>query len=51
MGKGSMKVGMLALLAILACFEKVFSIINLICIEKDWVVIIAGEDEDSLFGM
>jgi iron-regulated transporter 1 len=51
MENGSLKVVMLALLAILACFEKVFSIMNLICIEKDWVVVIAGENTDSLLGM
>lgn len=40
----------LAVLAVLACVEKVFAIMNLICIEKDWVVVIAGSDEDILSG-
>ncbi|KAF2164256.1 hypothetical protein M409DRAFT_68111 [Zasmidium cellare ATCC 36951] len=40
--------GMLALLAALASFEKLASILNLVAVEKDWVVVVAGDDHDSL---
>ncbi|KAK8014145.1 Ferroporti-1 [Apiospora arundinis] len=42
------KAGLLALLAFLACIEKLCSILNTISVEKDWVVVIAGNDEASL---
>ncbi|KAK7943690.1 uncharacterized protein PG986_012803 [Apiospora aurea] len=42
------KVGLLALLAFLACIEKLCSTLNLISIEKDWVVVITGNDEAAL---
>ncbi|KAK7932410.1 hypothetical protein PG985_003122, partial [Apiospora marii] len=40
--------GLLALLAFLACIEKLCSTLNLISIEKDWVIVIAGNDEAAL---
>ncbi|KAJ3784441.1 iron-regulated transporter [Lentinula aff. detonsa] len=40
--------GNLVILAILACVEKLCSIMNLVSIEKDWVVVIAGENEGVL---
>ncbi|KAJ3755648.1 iron-regulated transporter [Lentinula raphanica] len=40
--------GNLVILAILACVEKLCSIMNLVSIEKDWVVVIAGENESNL---
>ncbi|KAK8120705.1 Ferroporti-1 [Apiospora kogelbergensis] len=42
------KAGFLALLAFLACIEKLCSILNTISVEKDWVVVIAGNDEVAL---
>jgi len=48
--EGIFRIVALVLLAVLACFEKVSSIMNLICVEKDWVVVIAGDDEQSLRG-
>ncbi|KAK8044654.1 hypothetical protein PG993_004678 [Apiospora rasikravindrae] len=40
--------GLMALLAFLACIEKLCSTLNLISIEKDWVVVIAGNNETAL---
>ncbi|KAK4498664.1 hypothetical protein PRZ48_009174 [Zasmidium cellare] len=40
--------GMLVVLATLACFEKLASILNFVAVEKDWVVIVAENDPDSL---
>ncbi|KEF58886.1 uncharacterized protein A1O9_03729 [Exophiala aquamarina CBS 119918] len=37
-----------ALLVILACFEKVFAVMNTVAIERDWVVVIAAEDDGML---
>lgn len=37
-----------ALLLILACFEKVFAIMNTVAIERDWVVVVAAEDNGIL---
>ena len=31
------RIGMLALLAFLACVEKISSILNMVAVEKDWV--------------
>ena len=38
----------LALLTVLACTEKLCAIMNFIAIERDWVVVIAGDDDYSL---
>ena len=38
----------LACLSLLACFEKLSSIMNLVSVERDWVVVIAGKDQESL---
>lgn len=46
-GEGCRK-GMLALLAALSCFEKLASIMNLVSVEKDWVVVIARDDKKLL---
>ncbi|BFZ62775.1 hypothetical protein YB2330_003885 [Saitoella coloradoensis] len=35
-------------LAVMACVEKVSSIMNTIAVERDWVVVIAGQHEPSL---
>ncbi|KAI1457298.1 Ferroporti-1 [Annulohypoxylon moriforme] len=42
------KAGMLVLLSFLACVEKLYSIINSVSVEKDWVVVVAGEDQGAL---
>jgi solute carrier family 40 (iron-regulated transporter), member 1 len=42
---------LLSCLAILACVEKLCSVMNLVSIERDWVVVIAGEHEESLRNM
>ncbi|KAJ6010190.1 iron-regulated transporter [Penicillium canescens] len=39
---------LLATLALLACIEKLCSVMNLVSVEKDWVVVVAGEDHESL---
>ena len=40
----------LGTLSILACIEKLSAIMNLVSIEKDWVVALAGEDKETLRG-
>ncbi len=47
---GVIKTALLAILALLACIEKLASITNLVSVEKDWVVVIAGENEGALRG-
>ncbi|EZF72190.1 hypothetical protein H105_05761 [Trichophyton soudanense CBS 452.61] len=42
---------LLAILALLACVEKLCSIINMISVERDWVVVVAGEDHAALIAM
>jgi iron-regulated transporter 1 len=37
-----------ALLVIFACFEKLFAIMNTVAIERDWVVVIAADNEGLL---
>lgn len=44
------KFGLLGLLTVLACVEKVASIMNLVSVERDWVVTIAQDDRDHLPG-
>ena len=41
----------LAVLSLLACVEKVAAVVNTIAIERDWVVVIANDNEDSLRGI
>ncbi|KAI2469699.1 Ferroporti-1 [Annulohypoxylon bovei var. microspora] len=45
---GKIKAGMLVLLSFLACIEKLCSIMNSVSVEKDWVVVVAGEDQVTL---
>lgn len=40
----------LAALSLLACAEKLASILNTISVERDWVVIVAAGDEGRLGG-
>ncbi|KAL2144737.1 hypothetical protein VTI28DRAFT_8583 [Corynascus sepedonium] len=42
------KMGMLVLLSILACIEKLCSIMNLVSVEKDWVVVVADNNHAML---
>ncbi|EGD93606.1 hypothetical protein TESG_01148 [Trichophyton tonsurans CBS 112818] len=42
---------LLATLALLACVEKLCSIMNMISVERDWVVVVAGEDHSALTTM
>ncbi|KAF3895251.1 Solute carrier family 40 protein [Trichophyton interdigitale] len=37
--------------ALLACVEKLCSIMNMISVERDWVVVVAGEDHSALATM
>lgn len=39
----SLKIGLLSVLCILACVEKVYSVMNLIAVERDWVIVIADD--------
>ncbi|KAK2040918.1 iron transporter [Colletotrichum somersetense] len=40
--------GLLALLSLLACAEKLYSIMNMVSVEKDWVVVLAKGSTDAL---
>ncbi|KZL70881.1 iron-regulated transporter [Colletotrichum tofieldiae] len=42
------RLGLLALLSMLACAEKLYSIINMVSVEKDWVVILAKGNTEAL---
>ena len=42
---------LLAVLSALACVEKLGSIMNLVAVERDWVVVIAAEEESLLAGL
>lgn len=43
--------GALGVLSILACVEKLSAVMNTISVERDWVVIVAGSDENALASM
>lgn len=43
-----LKMGLLGLLCILACVEKIYSIMNFIAVERDWVVVVADNSELEL---
>ena len=45
-GPRDVKAGLLGL-TILACVEKLCSVMNLVSVERDWVVVITGEDESA----
>ena len=45
------KYALLALLAVVACVEKLCSIMNLVAVERDWVVVIAEGDDAKLRGL
>ncbi|CAZ81539.1 unnamed protein product [Tuber melanosporum] len=47
-GKGAGGALVMGVLAVLACCEKLASVGNLIAVERDWVVLIAGGDEGAL---
>jgi iron-regulated transporter 1 len=40
----------LALLSFLACVEKLSSVVNIISVERDWVVVISQNNTDDLQG-
>ncbi|KAM5353404.1 hypothetical protein ACJ41O_000054 [Fusarium nematophilum] len=42
------KSGMLVLLTLFACVEKLCSIMNMVSVEKDWVVVVAERDQEAL---
>ncbi|OOQ87965.1 iron-regulated transporter [Penicillium brasilianum] len=42
---------LLATLTFLACIEKLCSILNMVSVEKDWVVVVAGTDHAGLMRM
>ncbi|KAK1993847.1 hypothetical protein LX36DRAFT_661103 [Colletotrichum falcatum] len=45
---GHGRMGLLALLSVLACAEKLYSIVNTVSVEKDWVVVLAGGNTEAL---
>lgn len=44
----SLKTGLLGVVCILACVEKVYSVVTLIAVERDWVVVIADSTKLDL---
>jgi iron-regulated transporter 1 len=38
----------LFILSLLACVEKLSAVMNTICVERDWVIIVGGDDQSSL---
>ncbi|TFK68075.1 hypothetical protein BDN72DRAFT_842291 [Pluteus cervinus] len=44
----TVELAVFAALVALACVEKLCSILNLVAVERDWLVIIAGTDENAL---
>ena len=46
--EGLVQYGLLAPLSLLACIEKLASVLNLVSVERDWVVVVAGDDERLL---
>ncbi|KAH6854770.1 Ferroporti-1 [Chaetomium sp. MPI-CAGE-AT-0009] len=47
LGRGG-RTGMLVLLSFLACIEKLCSIMNLVSVERDWVVVVADKNHAAL---
>ncbi|KAK3298702.1 Ferroporti-1 [Chaetomium fimeti] len=50
LGRGG-RTGMLVFLSFLACVEKLCSIMNLVSVEKDWVVVVADKNHAALIIM
>lgn len=46
----ALRVGLLAALVLMACIEKLGAIMNLVSVERDWVVVVANDDLDALRG-
>ncbi|KAF4460845.1 hypothetical protein FALBO_12369 [Fusarium albosuccineum] len=46
-----LRIGLLALLIILACIEKLSAIMNLVSVERDWVVVVSQSDTNALRAM
>ncbi|KAJ4146843.1 hypothetical protein LMH87_001402 [Akanthomyces muscarius] len=42
------EVGLLVLITVLACVEKLCSIMNQVSVEKDWVIVVAAENVEAL---
>ncbi|PTB61595.1 hypothetical protein BBK36DRAFT_62629, partial [Trichoderma citrinoviride] len=47
LGSG-VRAGLLAAVTILACVEKLCSILNMVSVEKDWVVVVSQRDSEAL---
>ncbi|KAF5666201.1 ferroportin [Fusarium heterosporum] len=43
-----LQVGLLAVLILMACIEKLASIMNLVSVERDWVIVVARSDTSAL---
>ncbi|KAG7149661.1 Solute carrier family 40 member 1 like protein [Verticillium longisporum] len=43
--------GVLVILSLFACVEKICSIMNMVAVEKDWVVVVADGDQDGMMRM
>lgn len=46
--QASLRVILLVLLSLIACVEKLCSVMNLVSVERDWVVVVAGDSEATL---
>ncbi|RBQ96557.1 hypothetical protein VDGD_04326 [Verticillium dahliae] len=43
--------GVLVILSLFACVEKICSIMNMVAVDKDWVVVVADGDQDGMMRM
>lgn len=46
-----LRVGLLAALIFMACIEKLAAIMNLVSVERDWVIVVARSDTTALRSM
>ncbi|CAM1511449.1 Fc.00g089620.m01.CDS01 [Cosmosporella sp. VM-42] len=46
-----LRIGLLVMLIIMACIEKLAAIMNLVSVERDWVVVVANDDMVALRAM
>ena len=46
-----LRIGLLAILVLMACIEKLAAIMNLVSVERDWVVVVAKNNSVALRGV
>ena len=45
-----LRIGLLVVLIVMACVEKLAAMMNLVSVERDWVVVVANDDLVALRG-